>query len=103
MEVLLSKYIHLLKPTLSIRTMQTPICTHTEQQPASRKSLLPVPHPRDLGMSHLLLQLEDAEHQRFSRRRATRDIDIDWHYSITASCYRVAIVIVSSAIRAAAH
>jgi hypothetical protein len=65
--------------------------------------LLPVPHPGDLGMPHLLLQLEDTVHERFSGRRASRYVDINWYDPVATSCDRVAVVVVTSSVRAAAH
>jgi len=65
--------------------------------------LFPIPHPRDLGMPHLLLQLEDTEHQRLRCRRAARDVDINRDNTIASSRHRVAVVVVSTTVRAAAH
>lgn len=65
--------------------------------------LLSVPHPRNLGMPHLLLKLEDTVHKRLTRRRTARHIDIHWHNSVTPSCHAVAVVVVSSTVRARAH
>ena len=66
-------------------------------------TLLPVPHSRDLGMSHLLLQLEDSIHQRFTRRRASRDIDVDGNDTIATAHNRVAIMVISATVRTASH
>jgi len=66
-------------------------------------TLLPVPHPRNLGMPHLLLQLKNAKHQRLSRRRATGHIDIHWHNPITTPRHTVAVMVVTTTIRARAH
>jgi hypothetical protein len=66
-------------------------------------TLLPVPHPCDLGMPHLLLQLEDAVHERLSGGRASRDVDVDGHNPVASSCDRVAVVVVASSVRAATH
>lgn len=52
------------------------------------------------GMSHLLLQLENTEHQGLSGRRASRDVDVDWHNPVTASGDTVAVVVVSSTVGA---
>jgi hypothetical protein len=54
-------------------------------------------------MPHLLLQLEDAVHQRFSCGRASRYIDVDRYDPVAASCDRVAVVVVASSVRTAAH
>ena len=54
-------------------------------------------------MSHLFLELEDAVHQCFTGRRASRDVDINGHNSITSSCNTVAPVIITSSIRARTH
>jgi len=66
-------------------------------------NLLPVPQSRDSGMSHLLLQLENAVHQSFARRRASRHVDIHWDDSVTPSHHGITVVIIAAAIRAAAH
>src|SRR6185437_12599054 len=60
--------------------------------------------PRDrAGALDLLLQLNDAVNERFGRRRAAGDINIDRHYTITTAYHRVGIVIVAAAIRTRAH
>lgn len=66
-------------------------------------ALLPVPHPRDPGLPHLSLQLEDTVHQGLARRGAAGDIDIDRHDAVTASDDTVAIVIVTTSVGAASH
>lgn len=64
---------------------------------------LPVPHSGDLGVPHLLLQLENAVHQSLCGRRAAGHVDIDRHDPVAASCDRVAVVVVASTVCAAAH
>jgi len=54
-------------------------------------------------MPHLLLQLEDAIHQRLRSRRATRHIHIHGHNTIAPSRYTIAIMIVATAVRTTAH
>jgi hypothetical protein len=54
-------------------------------------------------MSHLLLQLKNAIHQRLGRRRASRHVDIHRHDPVAASGDRVAVVVVTSAVCATAH
>ena len=54
-------------------------------------------------MPHLLLQLENAKHERFSSRRAARDINVDWYDPVAATGDAVAVVVVSSSVGAAAH
>ena len=54
-------------------------------------------------MSHFLLQLEYAKHERFGSGRATGNIDIHRNDPITASRDRVTVVIVSAAVGTAAH
>jgi hypothetical protein len=49
------------------------------------KRLLAVPHSGDLGVSHLLLQLEDTEHEGFGGGRATGNVDIDGNDTVTAA------------------
>jgi len=68
-----------------------------------KHTLLPVPHPGDLGMPHLLLQLEDSVHERLGSRRAAGYVDVYWHDPVASSCDRVAVVVVSSSVGAAAH
>ena len=74
--------------------------TNTSKTPAS---LLPVPHAGNLGVSHFLLQLEDAEHERFRGRRATWDVDIDGHNAVATPDNGVAVVVVSATVGAATH
>ena len=95
-------------------------------------SLLPIPHPRDLRMPHLytrvsaflapllpashnysmrvsrettylLLQLKDTKHQRLSRRRTPRHINIHRHNAITPPDNTITIMIVPATIRTATH
>jgi hypothetical protein len=47
--------------------------------------LLPVPHPGNLGMPHLLLQLEDTVHQCLGCRWASRHVDINWYDPVASS------------------
>lgn len=54
-------------------------------------------------MSHLLLQLKDPIHQRLTRRRTPRDIDIHGHDPITPSSNRIAIMIITPSIRTRSH
>lgn len=65
--------------------------------------LLPIPHSRNLGMPHLLLQLKDPIHQCFASRRTSRDVNINRHYPVATPGNRVAVMIISTAICAAAH
>jgi hypothetical protein len=52
----------------------------------TNNALLPVPHPGDLGMPHLLLQLEDTVHERLSGGWAARHVDIYGYNAVTSSC-----------------
>ena len=54
-------------------------------------------------MSHLLLQLEDTEHESFGGWGATWNVDIHGHNSVTPSCNRVRVMVVAASVRAAAH
>lgn len=65
--------------------------------------LLAVPDSRNLGISHLPLQLENTVHQRLARGRASGHVDVDGDDSVTSANHTVAIVIVASSIGAAAH
>lgn len=64
---------------------------------------LPVPHPSDLGMPHLLLQLEDPIHERFGRGWASRDVDIDRHDPVTTTSNAVTVVVVSASVGTTTH
>jgi len=66
-------------------------------------SLLPVPHTSDLGVPHLLLQLEDTEHERLGGWRASWDVDVDWDNSVATSRDTVAVVVVATTVGAATH
>lgn len=59
--------------------------------------------PTYLRMPHLLLQLEDAIHERFTRGRAAGDVDVDGHDAITAAGDAVTVVVVPATVGAAAH
>jgi len=65
--------------------------------------LLPVPHPRNLSVPHLLLQLENAKHERLACWWAARNVDIDWHNPITPTRHRVAVVIITATVRTTSH
>lgn len=66
-------------------------------------SLLPVPHTGDLGVPHLLLQLENAKHERLSCGRAARNVDVDRHDAVASSSDTVAVVVVAATVCAASH
>lgn len=65
--------------------------------------LPPVPHPSNLRLPHLPLQHEDAIHERLASGRAPRHVNVHRHNPITAPHDRVAVVIISSTVRAAPH
>ena len=54
-------------------------------------------------MPHLLLQLEDAIHERLAGRRAPRHVNIDRHYPVAAPRHAVTIMIIPAPVRARAH
>lgn len=54
-------------------------------------------------MPHLLLQLENAIHQRLTRGRTAGHIDIDRHNPVTAPRHTVGIMVIAASIRTAAH
>ncbi|KAI7514872.1 hypothetical protein KC347_g219 [Hortaea werneckii] len=65
--------------------------------------LLAVPHTGDLSVPHLLLQLENAKHERLGSRRAARDVDIDRDDPVATPGDGVAVVVVTTAVGTAAH
>lgn len=73
----------------------------TQEYPA--KPSLSIPHPRNLRMSHLLLQLKNPIHQRLARGRATGHIDVDGDDPIAPPRHAVTVVIVPSPISTRAH
>src|SRR4051794_5666916 len=77
--------------------------TRTPQPQSPQPCLTAVPHPRNLGIPHLPLQLENTIHQRLTRRRATRHVDVDRHDPVATPHHRVTIVVVPAAVGAAAH
>lgn len=64
------------------------------------KRLLAVPHSGDLGVSHLLLELEDTEHEGFGGGRAAGDVDVDGDDTVTAAGDGVRVVVVATAVGA---
>lgn len=62
--------------------------------------LLAVPHSGDLGVSHLLLQLEDTEHEGFGGGRAAGDVDVDGDDAVTAAGDGVGVVVVTATVGA---
>lgn len=69
----------------------------------SNSHLFSVPHPCNLCVPHLLLQLKDPIHQRFRCRRTSRHININRYNPITASRHTITVVIVTTTIRTATH
>lgn len=65
--------------------------------------LLPVPHAGDLGVPHLLLQLENAKHERLGGRRTSGHVDIHRHNAVATSGDTVGVVVVATTVGAAAH
>jgi len=65
--------------------------------------LLPVPHAGDLGMPHLLLQLENAVHESLRCWWAPWHVNIHWHNPVAPSRNRITVMIVSTSICARAH
>merc|ERR1711967_25832 len=86
-------YIPLPKPPLHLPSPSRIKMTH----------LLAVPHTGDLSVPHLLLQLENAKHERLGSWRAARDVDIDRDDPVAAPGDGVAVVVVAAAIGTAAH
>src|SRR4051812_41496425 len=71
-------------------------------------SSLPSSIPKTLtfdgsGAPDLLLKQHHAVKQRFSRRRAARNIDINGHDAVAAAHHRIRIMIVTAAIGAGSH
>lgn len=50
---------------------------------------LPIPHPRNLSMPHLFLQLKNSIHERLTRRRTTRNINIHRHNPIATPSHTI--------------
>lgn len=69
----------------------------------NHRILSSVPHPRNLCVSHLLLQLEDAVHQRLARWGASGHVDVDGDDAVAPSSHAVAVVIVPAPVGARAH
>lgn len=65
--------------------------------------LLPIPKPRDLGVSHLALELENAIHQCLTTGRTSGDINIHGDNSVASPDHTVTIMVITPAIRTAAH
>lgn len=65
--------------------------------------LPPVPHPGNLGVAHLPLQLKDAVHEGLASRRAPGDVNVDGDDAVAAADDAVAVVVVAAAVCAAAH
>jgi len=65
--------------------------------------LLSVPHPGDLRVPHLLLELKHAVHQSLRSRGAPRHINIHRHNPITTPCNTITIMVISATIRTASH
>lgn len=68
-----------------------------------RSSLPSVPHTRDLSVSHLPLQLEDAVHEGLARRWTPGDVNVHGNNAVTAPDDAVTVVVVAAAIGTASH
>ncbi|MCJ1486119.1 hypothetical protein MMC06_006295, partial [Schaereria dolodes] len=77
--------------------------TYPHPVPNLASSSLPIPHPSNLGMSHLLLQLKNPIHQRLARRRTPWDVYIHWHDAITSPRHAIAVMVISTPIGTASH
>jgi hypothetical protein len=75
----------------------------SENRESDPASSLAIPHPRNLRPPDLILQLKDAIQQRLSCRRTPRNINIHRNNAVDSSQDTVAVVIVASAVGAAAH
>jgi hypothetical protein len=91
--------------SLSIKRPMNVIEKKTENQNSSSsfsqnvaKRLLAVPHSGDLGVSHLLLQLEDTEHEGFGGGRATGNVNVDGDNTVTAASDGVRVVVVTATV-----
>src|SRR5690606_15346424 len=51
----------------------------------------------------LVLQLQQSVHERFSRGRAARHVDVHRHDAVTATHHRIRIVVVAAAVGTGAH
>ena len=60
-------------------------------------------HTCDFGVSHLLLQLKDTVHERLTRRRASRNVNVHGYNPITTSGNTVAIVVIAASVGARTH
>ena len=63
----------------------------------------PVPHLGTLHPLDLLLELQDAVHERLGRGRAAGHVDVDGDDAVAAAHRRVGVVVVAAAVGAAAH
>lgn len=54
-------------------------------------------------MPHLLLQLENTEHERLGGGRAARNVDIHGHDAVASSGHAVAVVVVAATVGTATH
>ena len=57
----------------------------------------------NLGMSHLLLQLQDPKHQRLASRRTPRDVNVDRNNAVTPAHDAIRVVIIPATICTTAH
>lgn len=87
----------------SLKNLNFTNATARKKKENRAQHLLPVPHPGDLGVAHLALQLEDAVHEGLGGRGATGDVDVDGDDPVAAADDAVAVVVVAAAVGAAAH
>lgn len=65
--------------------------------------LLSIPHLKGLHPLDLLLELQDAIHQRLSSRRTTRNVNVHGYDSIAATHDGVRVVIIAPAVGTTSH
>src|SRR6516225_2798451 len=92
--------------TISLLATWAPVCAVT--YPPSSCSASVISMLRSLAgdracSADLLLQLQNAVHQRLCRRRAARDIDVHGHDAVASADHGVGVVVVAAAIGAGAH
>jgi len=71
--------------------------------PKQPNNSLTIPHPRNLGIPHLPLQLKNPIHQRLRRRRTPGHVNINRHNPIAPPDNTIRIMVVPSAVGTRAH
>ena len=68
-----------------------------------RSSSPPIPHPRNLGLPHFLLQLQDPIHECFTCGWASGNINVDRDDPVASPDDTIRVMVIPATVGAGAH